>query len=75
MARSRRSAIFAYNNRIASREALQLGAGDVSDARMEKAVEQIAEVFELKSKPKPAEIFSRAFLPPRAERNLPAPKG
>lgn len=67
--------VFTYANHIASPEALQLGAGDVSDARMEKAVDQIAEVFELKSKPKPADIFSRAFLPPKAERALPAPKG
>jgi NitT/TauT family transport system substrate-binding protein len=65
---------FTFKNHIATPEAMKLGAGDVSDERMARAIAQIAEAFALKSTPKPEEVFSRAFLPPRSERDLPAPK-
>lgn len=65
---------FTYKQHMATPEAMKLGAGDVDDARMAKAIDQIAEVFELKSKPKVSEVFDRSFLPPAAERKLPAPK-
>jgi NitT/TauT family transport system substrate-binding protein len=65
---------FTYKAHIATDEAMKLGAGDVSDERMAKAVDQIAEAFELKSKPKVSDIFNRSFLPPAADRKLPAPK-
>lgn len=65
---------FTYKNHIATEESMKLGAGDVSDERMAKAVAQIAEVFDLKNQPKPADIFNRSFLPPLDQRRLPAPK-
>ena len=55
-------------------ETEKLGAGDVSDERMTKAIAQIREAFDLKSTPKVEEVFNRSFLPPQAERKMPAPK-
>jgi NitT/TauT family transport system substrate-binding protein len=65
---------FTYRNHIHTPESVALGAGDVSDERMTKAIEQIAEAFQLASKPAVADVFDRSFLPPKAERALPSPK-
>jgi len=65
---------FTYKAHMFSPETEKLGAGDVSDERMTKAIAQIGEAFELKSTPKVEEVFNRSFLPPRAERNLASPK-
>jgi NitT/TauT family transport system substrate-binding protein len=45
-----------------------LGVGDVSDERMAGAAATIAESFELPRVPKPADVFSRDFLPAKADR-------
>jgi NitT/TauT family transport system substrate-binding protein len=37
---------------------------------MARAIDIIAEGYQLARKPKPEEIFSRQFLPPKAEREL-----
>ncbi len=65
---------FTYRNHILTPETEALGAGDVSDARLARAIDQIAEAFELPRKPRPEEVFDRSFLPPRGERALPAPR-
>ncbi len=65
---------FTYKNHIHTPESVALGAGDVSDERMTKAIDQIAEAFQLASKPAVSDVFDRSFLPPKAERALPAPK-
>ncbi len=64
---------FTYKAHMATPETMQLGAGDVSDERMTRAIAQIAEAFELKTTPSVKEVFDRSFLPPRAQRNLTAP--
>ena len=46
-------------------------AGDLSDARLARAIAQAVEVFGLSRSPAPAEVFNRAFLPDRAARTLP----
>jgi len=55
---------------IATPEASELGVGDTKDARMVDAIDIIATSFELPRKPAVADVFSRAFLPPKAERML-----
>jgi NitT/TauT family transport system substrate-binding protein len=65
---------FTYKAHMFTPEAEKLGAGDVSDERMAKAIAQIGEAFELKSTPKVGDVFDRSFLPPLAERKLSAPK-
>lgn len=47
-----------------------LGAGDLSDDRLARAIIQAVEVFQLSRRPEPAEVFSRAVLPPAAQRGL-----
>jgi NitT/TauT family transport system substrate-binding protein len=65
---------FTYKAHMLTPETQKLGAGDVSDERMAKAIAQIGEAFELKSTPKVEEVFNRSFLPPAAERKLLEPR-
>ncbi len=65
---------FTYKAHMFTPETQTLGAGDVSDERMAKAITQIGEAFELKGTPKVEDVFNRAFLPPRAERSFAVPK-
>jgi NitT/TauT family transport system substrate-binding protein len=61
---------YAWRTAIATPEAVRLGAGDLSDERLARAIAQSVEVFQLARRPEPAEVFSRAFLPPAAQRAL-----
>ncbi len=62
--------IYAMKTVVLSPEQAEIGIGDIKDVRMQKAIEQIAEVFELKSKPEVTAVFNRSFLPAIAERKL-----
>lgn len=53
-------------------EVKRIGLGDVDDARMTRAIGTVVEAFGLPRAPAPAEVFSRAFLPSKAEREAPA---
>src|SRR5437763_10507312 len=64
----KRRLIYVYKTLIDTAEARELGIGDVSDTRMAAAAATIAESFELPKVPAPDAIFSRAFLPPKADR-------
>lgn len=66
---------FTYKAHMFTPETDRLGAGDVSDERMAKAIAQIQEAFALPKAPTPAEVFNRSFLPPRAERVFARPQG
>jgi NitT/TauT family transport system substrate-binding protein len=66
----RRRIEYAWRSVIATPEAIRLGAGDLDDQRLRRAITQIVEVFGLARTPEPAEVFSRDFLPPAAERVL-----
>jgi NitT/TauT family transport system substrate-binding protein len=46
------------------------GVGGVDMARLTKSIEQIADTYEFKNKPKAEDIFSSAFLPPASERKF-----
>jgi NitT/TauT family transport system substrate-binding protein len=59
---------YAAKTSMITPEVRSLGFGDVDDARMTKAIGQIVDVFQLTRTPAPADVFSRAFLPPAAER-------
>ncbi|MFH6787224.1 MULTISPECIES: ABC transporter substrate-binding protein [Methylobacterium] len=65
---------YTYRTHMVTPETERLGAGDVSDERMRTAIGQIGEAYGLTRVPAVEEVFSRAFLPPRAERILAAPK-
>jgi NitT/TauT family transport system substrate-binding protein len=61
---------FSFTNLIVSPEMKEIGVGDVKDDRMARAIDIVVEGYALTRTPKPEEIFSRQFLPPRAEREL-----
>jgi NitT/TauT family transport system substrate-binding protein len=46
------------------------GIGGIDTTRMEKSIEQMAETYTFKAKPKPADFFTTEFLPPLAERKM-----
>jgi len=48
------------------------GLGAINKLRMDNQVDDVARAFALKNPPSPDQIFNSNFLPPRAERQLPA---
>jgi NitT/TauT family transport system substrate-binding protein len=48
----------------------EIGVGDIKDDRMTRAIGIVVEGYQLARTPEVKEIFSREFLPPKAERNL-----
>ena len=61
---------YSFDKLIVSPEMKDIGVGDVKDDRMTRAIGIIVEGYQLARAPTPAEVFSREFLPPRAEREL-----
>jgi NitT/TauT family transport system substrate-binding protein len=49
-------------------ELANIGLGDVVDARLDRSIQMVVDANALPRKPARDEIFSRAFLPPRADR-------
>ena len=49
-------------------ESAKIGLGDVTDERLERNINVVVEANGLTRKPSKDEVFSRAFLPPRADR-------
>ncbi len=68
----KRRLIYVAKTLIVTPEAAELGVGDIKDRRMADAIKVIAEAYELPKTPAVADVFSRAFLPDKAERMLPA---
>jgi NitT/TauT family transport system substrate-binding protein len=68
----KRRLVYVAKNLIATPEAAELGVGDMKDARMSDAIATIAAAYELPKSPAVDAVFSRAFLPAKAERMLPA---
>ncbi len=68
----KRRLMYVYKTLIDTPEARELGLGDVSDARLTASIEVIADAFELPRRPTAGDVFSRAFLPPKADRMPPA---
>jgi NitT/TauT family transport system substrate-binding protein len=67
----KRRLIYTVKNLIATPEAAELGVGDIKDGRMSEAIATIATAYELPKKPTVDAVFSRAYLPPKADRALP----
>jgi NitT/TauT family transport system substrate-binding protein len=63
---------YAWRVSMATDETRRLGAGDLDDARLGRAIAQTVEVFGLPRTPTAAEVFSRDFLPAREARQIPA---
>jgi NitT/TauT family transport system substrate-binding protein len=61
---------YSFDKLIVSPEMKEIGVGDIKDDRMARAIGIIVEGYQLTRTPTPAEIFTREFLPPRAEREL-----
>ena len=68
----KRRLVYTVKNLIATPEAVELGIGDIKDSRMTEAITTIAAAYELPKSPKIQDVFSRAFLPPKAERIIQA---
>jgi NitT/TauT family transport system substrate-binding protein len=68
----KRRLVYVAKTLIATGEAAELGVGDMKDARMTDAIATIAAAYELPKLPKLEDVFSRAFLPAKADRMLPA---
>lgn len=64
----KRRMIYVLKSNVLTPESSELGLGDVSDARMVRAISQIVDSYELTRTPAPSEIFNRSFLPPKADR-------
>ncbi len=61
---------YSFRELIVSPEMKEIGVGDTRDERMARAIGIIVEGYQLARTPKPEEIFSRQFLPPKGERDL-----
>ena len=61
---------FSFDKLIVSPEMKQIGIGDIVGERMTRAIGMVVEGYQLQRVPTAGEVFSRAFLPPRAEREL-----
>jgi NitT/TauT family transport system substrate-binding protein len=61
---------YALRQVIFTPETQRAGIGDVQDARLQRAIAQVADAFELPRQPAAGEVFDRRFLPPLAERQL-----
>jgi NitT/TauT family transport system substrate-binding protein len=61
---------FSFDKLIVSPEMKEIGIGDIKDDRMTRAIGFVVEGYQLTRTPKPEEVFSRAFLPPKTERML-----
>jgi len=58
----------ALRDNILTPEALADGLGSVDAARLDRTIDQIAQTYEFKTKPKGADIFDSSSLPPAADR-------
>jgi NitT/TauT family transport system substrate-binding protein len=66
----KRRLTYVYQTLMTTPEAAALGIGDIDDARLARNVATIAESYELAKPPTLAQVFSRAFLPAKADRML-----
>ena len=67
-----RRLIYVWGSLIDTPEARQLGIGDVDDVRLKSSIDIISASFELPRQPEASQVFDRSFLPPKADRSVPA---
>jgi NitT/TauT family transport system substrate-binding protein len=61
---------YSYEKLIVSPEMKEVGVGDLKDERLKRSIAMVAAGYDLARQPEPGEVFSRAFLPPKEEREL-----
>ncbi len=61
---------YSFDKLIVSPEMKEIGIGDIKDDRMTRAIGIVVEGYQLERAPAATEVFSRQFLPSRAEREL-----
>lgn len=59
---------YAFRTLMLSKEAAEIGFGDIKDDRMTKAIGYVGEAYGLSALPKADQVFNRSFLPPKADR-------
>ncbi|CAN5545023.1 ABC transporter substrate-binding protein [soil metagenome] len=64
--------VYTIDNQLKTPETAKLGLGDLDDARLQGAITTVVDAYKLPRTPLPAEIFTRNFLPPKADRMLAA---
>ncbi len=69
----KRRIAYALGNLMNGAEFAELGVGDLTDGKLTRSIDVIAEAYDLKAKPKASEVFNRSFLPEKSERMF-APK-
>ena len=65
--------VYFLEKQMITPETKALGIGDIDDKRMTNAIATVADAYGLARKPEVKEVFDRAFLPPKAERELKMP--
>jgi NitT/TauT family transport system substrate-binding protein len=64
--------IYTVDQQLRTDEVAKLGLGDLDDNRLQAAIKTVVEAYGLSSTPAIDKVFSRAFLPPKADRILSA---
>jgi NitT/TauT family transport system substrate-binding protein len=64
---------YALGNLMNGAEFTELGFGDLTDDKLSRSIDVIAEAYDLKAKPKAADVFNRSFMLAKADRMF-APK-
>jgi NitT/TauT family transport system substrate-binding protein len=63
--------IYTIDHQLRTDEVTRLGLGDLDDVRLQAAIKTVADAYALPRSPSIDEVFTRAFLPPKADRALP----
>lgn len=66
----KRRMIFAFKELMLTKEAADIGFGDIKDDRMTRAISMVGEAYGLTTLPTSATVFNRTFLPPKADRTV-----
>jgi NitT/TauT family transport system substrate-binding protein len=59
-----------YKTHVITPDTENTGVGDVTDPRMAETIKLNVDTFSLPNAPAAADIFSRAFLPPKSDRMI-----
>jgi NitT/TauT family transport system substrate-binding protein len=62
--------IYFYKTHVVTPGTGESGVGDVIDPRLAETITLNVDTFSLRNTPMPADIFSRAFLPPKSDRMI-----
>jgi NitT/TauT family transport system substrate-binding protein len=66
--------VYTIDQQLRTDEVAKLGIGDLNDARLAAAIKTVSEAYALPRTPASGDVFTREFLPPKADRMLPPSK-